>query len=87
MNPEILGKLHIDDDKRRQLLIDKTWITADGELIAVEAMEQSHIQNSLLRLKEFKHERYFRDWARILRKELTKRLKAQKNGRSIYSGR
>lgn len=87
MNPEILGNLHIDDKKRSQLLIDKTWITADGELIAVKAMKQSHIQNSLLKLKEFKHERYFRDWARILRQELNKRLKAQRNGRSTYSGR
>ena len=87
MNPEILGKLRIDDEKRRQLLIDKTWITADGELIKVEAMEMSHLQNSLLKLKEFKHERYFRDWARILRKEFNKRLKAQNNGRSTYSSR
>ena len=81
MSPEILGKLHIDDEKRQQLLIDKTWITAEGELIAIKAMEQSHLQNSILRLKEFRHERYFRDWARILRKELNKRLKLKRNER------
>jgi len=75
MKTEYLGGFKITDKRRQHLLIEKIWITSDGELIVVKAMETSHLRNSILCLKQFKYEKYFRDWTRILNQELTRRKK------------
>lgn len=75
MNSEFLGPLFVDDKKREDLLINRTWVTKDGEEIKIEAMEMSHLQNALMFIRPIKHEVYFRKWKRILNKELRKRIK------------
>lgn len=75
MNSEWLGPLFVNDQKREDLLITKTWVTKDGDEIKVKAMEVSHLYNAIAFIQPIKHEAYFRKWRRVLNKELRKRMK------------
>ena len=79
MNPEYLGPLFVDDEKRQDLLINKTWVTKEGQVISVITMDTSHLYNAIAFIQPLCHELYFRKWKRVLRKELKNRTKKKKH--------
>lgn len=72
MNIEHLGFTKVDDNKRKELLEDKTWITNEGKELPIADMGHLHLINAYNVIGNIK-DNYFKKWKRILMKEIRSR--------------